>query len=292
MILSMTGYGKSSIEINGKSILVDVKSLNGKTSDVRIKVPNNFRQKEIEIRNMVSEGAYRGKLELTIDISSENGNDEYGLNIPLFKKYHRELSQLKNELGAEDTSNLFAAIVRIPNVVTAQEKEIDENEWDYVRDAINNALLELNAFRRTEGQALEKDLSSNIDFIGEKLKEIEPHENERIEWLKTRLQKNLDDYLGNENVDQNRFEQEVLFYLEKLDINEEKVRLRQHLKYFISEISSQEIMVGKKLAFISQEIGREINTLGAKAQNSNIQQIVVQMKDALEQIKEQLANVI
>lgn len=292
MILSMTGYGKSSIEINGKSILVDVKSLNGKTSDVRIKVPNNFRQKEIEIRNMVSEGAYRGKLELTIDISSENGDDEYGLNIPLFKKYHKELSQLKNELEADDASNLFAAIVRIPNVVTAQEKEIDEKEWDYVKDAINNALIELNAFRRTEGQALEKDLSSNIDFIGEKLKEIEPFENERIERLKTRLQKNLEDFLGNENVDQNRFEQEVLFYLEKLDINEEKVRLRQHLKYFISEISSPEIMVGKKLAFISQEIGREINTLGAKAQNSNIQQIVVQMKDALEQIKEQLANVI
>ena len=292
MILSMTGYGKSSVDFNGKSIIVDVKSLNGKTSDIRVKTPNYYRQKEIEIRNIVSEKAFRGKLELNIDISSELGDDEYGLNTPLFKKYYYELSQLKKAVGDTDHSDLFATIIRIPNVVTSQEKDVDENEWKYVEKSIVKAIEDLNAFRKSEGLALEKDLAANIEFIGAKLDEIEPFEKDRITRLKARLQKNLEDFLGNESVDQNRFEQEVIFYLEKLDINEEKVRLSQHLKYFLSVMHSPEVMVGKKLAFISQEIGREINTLGAKAQNSNIQQLVVQMKDALEQIKEQLANVI
>lgn len=292
MILSMTGYGKSSIDINGKTIVVDVKSLNGKTSDIRVKTPNYYRQKEIEMRNIVSENAYRGKLELNIDISSELGDDEYGLNKPLFKKYYTELSQLREEVGDNDVTDLFPTIVRIPNVVRTLEKDVDAEEWQAVAVTIGKAVNELNSFRKSEGLAMEKDLESNIAFIGGKLSEIEPFEKERINRLKTRLQKNLDDFLGNENVDQNRFEQEVIFYLEKLDINEEKVRLSQHLKYFLKVMHAPEIMVGKKLAFISQEIGREINTLGAKAQNSNIQQLVVQMKDALEQIKEQLANVI
>ena len=292
MILSMTGFGKSSIDINGKSILVDIKSLNGKTSDIRIKSPNNYRSKEIEMRNIISEGAYRGKLELNLSISSDTADDEYGLNAPLFKKYYNELVELKKSVGDKDHSDLFPTIVRIPNVVSTQEKDVDEEEWACVTDTIKNAIEELNAFRRSEGLALQRDLGANIQFIAEKLKEVEPFEKERIVKLKTRLQKNLHDFLGNENVDQNRFEQEVIFYLEKLDINEEKVRLSQHLKYFVTVMNAPDVVVGKKLAFISQEIGREINTLGAKAQNSNIQQLVVQMKDALEQIKEQLANVI
>lgn len=292
MLLSMTGYGKSSVDFKNQTILVDIKSLNGKTSDIRVKVPNNFRHKEIDIRNLVSEGAYRGKLEVTLEVSSDDGDGEYTLNIPLFKKYYKELNGLKNELKAVDSSNLFATIVRIPNVVSTHGADIDEEEWNSVVEAIKGAVKELNHFRAVEGKAMEKDLAYNINLIGDRLEEIEPYEKERITRLKLRLQKNLDDYLGNEKVDQNRFEQEVLFYLEKLDINEEKVRLSQHLKYFLSIMQSDEIIVGKKLSFISQEIGREINTLGAKAQNSSIQQIVVQMKDALEQIKEQLANVV
>jgi len=292
MLLSMTGYGKSSVDFKNKTILVDIKSLNGKTSDIRVKAPSNFRHKEIDIRNLVSEGAYRGKLEVTVEVSSDDGDGEYTLNIPLFKKYYAELNGLKNELNAVDSTNLFASIVRIPNVVSTHEADIDEEEWNSVLKAIKGAINELNNFRKVEGKAMEKDLTFNINSIGEWLEEVEPYEKERITRLKLRLQKNLDDYLGNEKVDQNRFEQEVLFYLEKLDINEEKVRLSQHLKYFLSVMKSDEIIVGKKLSFISQEIGREINTLGAKAQNSSIQQIVVQMKDALEQIKEQLANVV
>jgi uncharacterized protein (TIGR00255 family) len=288
----MTGYGKSSVDFKNKTILVDIKSLNGKTSDIRVKAPSNFRHKEIDIRNLVSEGAYRGKLEVTVEVSSDDGDGEYTLNIPLFKKYYAELNGLKNELNAVDSTNLFASIVRIPNVVSTHEADIDEEEWNSVLKAIKGAINELNNFRKVEGKAMEKDLTFNINSIGEWLEEVEPYEKERITRLKLRLQKNLDDYLGNEKVDQNRFEQEVLFYLEKLDINEEKVRLSQHLKYFLSVMKSDEIIVGKKLSFISQEIGREINTLGAKAQNSSIQQIVVQMKDALEQIKEQLANVV
>ena len=288
----MTGYGKCSLDFNNKSILVDIKSLNGKTSDIRVKAPNNYRHKEIEIRNTVSDGAHRGKLEVTLEVSSDGGDGEYSLNIPLFKKYYHELRGLKDELDPNDSSNLFAAIVRIPNVVSTDDSDVDEDEWVAVEKAIMGAIEELNHFRAVEGKALERDLTFNINSIGEKLALIEPHEKERITKLKIRLQKNLDDFLGNEKVDQNRFEQEVLFYLEKLDINEEKVRLSQHLKYFLSVMDSDEIVVGKKLSFISQEIGREINTLGAKAQNSDIQQIVVQMKDSLEQIKEQLANVV
>ena len=292
MLLSMTGYGKSTVDYNGKTIIVDIKSLNGKTSDIRVKAPNNYRHKEIDIRNLVGEGAYRGKLEVTIEVSSEDGDGEYGLNIPLFKKYYSELKKIKDDLDPEDSTNLFAAVVRIPNVISAQETEMDDEEWDSLVSAILGAIKELNRFRATEGVAMEKDLSYNISTIGTKLEEVLPFEKERVDRLRVRLQKNLDDFLGNEKVDQNRFEQEVLFYLEKLDINEEKVRLSQHLKYFMSVIESDEVVVGKKLSFISQEIGREINTLGAKAQHSDIQQIVVQMKDALEQIKEQLANVV
>ncbi len=292
MLLSMTGYGKSSVDFKNKSILVDIKSLNGKTTDIRVKAPNNFRHKEIDIRNLVHEGGHRGKLEVTLEVSTDDGDGEYSLNMPLFKKYHHELKGLKDQLDPNDTSNLFAAIVRIPNVVSAHEEDIDEEEWESVVKAIQGAIQELNNFRIVEGKALERDLAYNINLIGDKLELIAPHEKERILKLKARLQKNLDEFLGNEKVDQNRFEQEVLFYIEKLDINEEKVRLSQHLKYFLTVMGSEEIVVGKKLSFISQEIGREINTLGAKAQNSNIQQIVVQMKDALEQIKEQLANVV
>lgn len=289
----MTGYGKASGEYKAKTIAVDIKSLNGKSSDVRVKCPNNYRDKEIEMRNLVMEGAKRGKLEVTINVNSESGEDEYGLNVPLFKTYYQELSQVRKELGVTSTNDdLTAAIIRIPNVVTTLDTDIEEEEWEVLTTTIKEAVDNLNNFRKVEGKAMEKDLKENIHFIMKKLEEVKPHEEARIGRLKTRLKKNLEDFLGSENVDHNRFEQEVIFYMEKLDINEEKVRLSQHCKYFLEELGSDEIAVGKKLSFISQEIGREINTLGAKAQNSDIQQIVVKMKDALEQIKEQLANVV
>lgn len=290
MILSMTGFGKAEGEFQNKTITADIKSLNGKTSDIRVKSPNNYRSKEILIRNAVMEKALRGKLDINITVSSEDEGD-YGLNVNLFKKYHRDLISLQNELNYE-SEDLFSAILRIPNVVNLEEKEIDDAEWNAVLATLDTALNDLNEFRRKEGKALEKDLTDNIEIIQDRLLAIEPYETNRIDKLKTRLQKNLLEFLGSDKVDHNRFEQEVVFYIEKLDINEEKVRLSQHCKYFLEVIHSDEIDVGKKLSFISQEIGREINTLGSKAQDSDIQQLVVQMKEALEQIKEQLANVV
>jgi uncharacterized protein (TIGR00255 family) len=290
MLLSMTGFGKAEGEYQNKTIKADIKSLNGKTSDIRVKAPNNYRSKEIFIRNAAMEKALRGKLDINIIVSSDD-EGEYGLNLNLFKKYHRELISLQSELDYE-SNDLFSAILRIPNVVNMEEKEIDEEEWNAVCETMDRAFNELNDFRRREGKAMEKDLTENIQIIQDRLIAIQPFENNRIEKLKTRLQKNLQEFLGSDKVDHNRFEQEVLFYIEKLDINEEKVRLSQHCKYFLEVVHSKEISVGKKLTFISQEIGREINTLGSKAQDSDIQQLVVQMKEALEQIKEQLANVV
>jgi uncharacterized protein (TIGR00255 family) len=290
MLLSMTGFGKAEGEYQNKTIKADIKSLNGKTSDIRVKAPNNYRSKEIFIRNAAMEKALRGKLDINIIVSSED-EGEYGLNLNLFKKYHRELISLQSELDYE-SNDLFSAILRIPNVVNMEEKEIDEEEWNAVCETMDRAFNELNDFRRREGKAMEKDLTENIQIIQDRLIAIHPFENNRIEKLKTRLQKNLQEFLGSDKVDHNRFEQEVVFYIEKLDINEEKVRLSQHCKYFLEVVHSKEISVGKKLTFISQEIGREINTLGSKAQDSDIQQLVVQMKEALEQIKEQLANVV
>ena len=288
----MTGYGKASKEYNGKTILADIKSLNGKTSDIRIKTPNSYRDKEIAIRGIVTEYAHRGKMELSLEVSSDGGDEEYGLNVPLFKKYYSELKELNSILDANEENTLFSAILRIPNVVSNLQRDIDEGEWSAVTETIREAIKELNEFRKVEGDALEVDLRANVSSIMKGLEATAAYEADRVEKIRLRLKKNLDDFLGNENVDQNRFEQEVLFYLEKLDVNEEKVRLSQHCKYFIDVLDSNEIMIGKKLSFISQEIGREINTLGSKAQHSDIQQHVVGMKDALEQIKEQLANVI
>ena len=246
----MTGYGKASREFNGKTILVDVKSLNGKTSDIRIKTPNSFREKEIIIRGLVTEGGYRGKMELNLDVSSDTGGEDYGLNIPLFKKYYSELRELDNLLNSGEKESLIAAILRIPNVVSNLEKDIDDDEWAVVTETIQAAIIELNGFRKVEGLALEKDLRSNVNAIMEGLNATSEFEIERVEKIRARLKKNLDEFLGSENVDQNRFEQEVLFYLEKLDVNEEKVRLSQHCKYFIEVMDSDEIMVGKKLSFI------------------------------------------
>jgi uncharacterized protein (TIGR00255 family) len=290
MLLSMTGFGKAVGEYQKKTITADIKSLNGKTSDIRVKLPNNYRSKEILIRNLAMDKAKRGKLDLNITVSSDE-EGEYGLNQSLFKKYFQELKELQADL-TYDSGDLFSAILRIPNVVNVEEREIDEDEWLAVCQTLDQALEELMEFRRKEGRAMEKDLTSNIQIILDRLEEIAPYESKRIEKLKARLQKNLQEFLGSDNVDQNRFEQEALFYIEKLDINEEKVRLAQHCKYFVEVVQSPNSAVGKKLSFISQEIGREINTLGSKAQDSNIQQLVVQMKESLEQIKEQLANVV
>jgi len=291
MVLSMTGYGQASKAFKDKTIRVEIKSLNGKTSDIRCKVPGSYKEKEIQLRKLVLEKAFRGKFDFSLTIESEKGDDEYGLNKLLFKKYYKELTDLHNELDIPQ-GDIVQSILRIPNVVGAINEEVDEEEWAQVILTCEEALGALNSFRATEGTAAEKDLREAASNIASLLKDVEQYEDGRIETLKERFRRNLEEFNQDEQVDRNRFEQEIIYYIEKLDVNEEKVRLAQHCKYFDEVINSDTNVIGKKLGFIAQEMGREINTLGAKANEKNIQQIVVSMKDSLEKIKEQVANIV
>lgn len=289
MLLSMTGYGRSVKSFNNKEISVEIKSLNGKTSDLRLRVPSNFKEKELDIRKMIMEGCIRGKLEAQVVVSSAYGEEEYGLNKDLFKKYLDELSEMTMP---NDSSDYLQSILRIPNVVKAELKDLDEKEWDVIREVTVDALKNIRAFRKEEGDVTKIDFITRVNSIMSHLESVEPFEQERVEKLKLRLRSKLEEFITNEKVDPNRYEQEIIYYLEKLDINEEKVRLSQHCKYFLEILHNEADEKGKKLGFIAQEMGREINTLGAKAQNAEIQQHVVGMKDELEKIKEQVLNII
>lgn len=289
MILSMTGYGKASASHGSKKINIEVKSLNGKTTDIRFKLSNSYREKEVQLRNLIMDHAKRGKLEFSIQVQA--GSEDVQLNKELFLKYMSELTQIEDELGIK-SPDLTSAILRLPNVVMASEESLSEEEWAILQTTSIQALDNLKEFRRQEGVAMYADLTKRVSNIQQLLEEIKPFEQERIDAIRTKMQNHLDAFMGKENVDKNRYEQEVIFYMEKLDINEEKVRLSQHCTFFQTELDSENEDSGRKLAFIAQEMGREINTLGAKAQHSSIQKNVVQMKDELEKIKEQLANIV
>ncbi len=287
----MTGFGQATGNYKNKKITIELRSLNGKTSDLRMKIPPNYKEKEIQLRNTILKKAYRGKIEGTITIDSEEGDDEFGLNKPLFKKYYAELKDLQSELQFEE-GDFLTAILRIQNVIKPFNSTLDEEEGEMIIALAEEAVKALNIFREKEAVAMNNDLNYQISSIETKLNDVVPFEEGRIKNVRERMIKNLEEFKGSQKVDQNRFEQEIIFYLEKLDINEEKVRLSQHCKFFKEVLHTQEPMKGKKLGFIAQEMGREINTLGAKAQESNIQQLVVGMKDELEKIKEQVANII
>lgn len=286
---SMTGYGRATGAYQQKDFTIELRSLNGKTSDVRTKVPASFRNKEIEIRKTVLEHAYRGKIECTLTVDADGGGEEYGLNKELFKKYYKDITELQKELDMPD-ANITEAILKIPSVIDVQAEEVTEAEWTAVQSALKDALTALDTFRRKEGGAMYDDLSQSVREIKAHLEAVTPYEEERITRLRNKLLRQLEQ--SPVEVDKNRYEQEMLFYHEKLDINEERVRLRQHCDYFRDILDCENIVVGKKLGFVAQEMGREINTLGAKAQHSDIQQLVVKMKDCLERIKEQVANVV
>ncbi len=254
-----------------------------------MKIPSNFREKEHFLRKFLTEEVERGKIDLSIEVKSLSGDDGFGLNAPLFKKYYQALVGLADEVGG-DKDGIIAAILRVPNVIVSEEGDVDEDGWGNIQETIKEALDNFNKFRKAEGMAMEKDLRLRVSNIHDSLKEVDPFETGRVTRLRNRLKKNLEEFMGKENVDENRFEQEVLFYLEKIDITEEKVRLAQHCSFFIEQIDADKTSKGRKLSFISQEMGREINTLGAKAYSVEIQRIVVRMKDDLEKIKEQVAN--
>lgn len=291
MILSMTGYGRADGSFNNKKIQVEIKSLNGKTSDVRFKTPAYFKEKELFIRNIIIDHAKRGKIDCSISIDSDDGEEEYGLNIPLVKKYIESLSSLQKEYNLSN-HDWVSSIFRIPNVIQQHQTEMSDEEWSKIKEVVVEALDNLKAFRSQEGIAMHTDLSARVSSITDLLERIKKYEDQRIIAVRERLKRNLEEFVGKENVDKNRYEQEVIFYMEKLDINEEKVRLTQHCEFFLKQLNSHEETSGRKLSFIAQEMGREINTLGSKAQHSSIQQLVVNMKDDLEKIKEQLANIL
>ncbi len=285
----MTGYGRSTNTYDTKSISVELRSLNSKFTDIRLKTPSSFKEKEHLFRRFITERVERGKIDLTVEVKSLYGDENFGLNAPLFKRYYKELSALSEELGAT-TDGLMAAILRIPNVVVTEEGNIDEREWGVIEKTLAEAFADFDNFRRTEGAAMEDDLRLRVRTILETLKQINPFEEGRVTLLRNRLRQNLEEFMSKENIDENRFEQEVLFYLEKIDITEEKVRLEQHCNFFLEQLDTDVVSKGRTLSFISQEMGREINTLGAKAYSADIQRFVVSMKDDLEKIKEQVAN--
>jgi len=289
MLLSMTGFGRAKGTYLDKTISIELRSLNSKFTDLRFKLPQNYRDREPDFRKLITKALERGKIEMTIDVVSMNGDGEFGLNKALYKKYFQELQALNKELGYE-SADISQAIIRLPNVVAAESKSMDEAEWKTVLEILNAAIENFNSFRRTEGTAMDEDCKTRVNNIANYLDQVDPFETNRVEKLRKRMLQNMEEYVGKENIDANRFEQEILYYLEKIDITEEKVRLAQHCKYFLEILNENSTLKGRKLGFISQEIGREINTLGSKANSSDIQRFVVKMKDELEKIKEQVAN--
>lgn len=289
MLLSMTGFGRVANTFQNKTISIEVRSLNSKFTDMRIKAPMGYREKEHEIRRMLSDRLERGKIEFSLDIQHGQGESASLINAHLFKQYYKELGTLCAELNIP-AGDIVQSILRMPDVVSVGQQEIDEQEWEAVKQTMDAALLAFDQFRMAEGQVIETDMRARVGIIQDKLQEIAPFEIERIEKLRQRIYQNLEDYLGKDKIDESRFEQEILFYLEKMDVSEEKLRLGQHCQYFLEELDMANTQKGRKLSFIAQEIGREINTLGAKSYSSDIQKIVVIMKDELEKIKEQIAN--
>ena len=287
----MTGFGKAEFEVNNKKITIEIKSLNSKQIDINTRTPALYREKDIAIRKALSEKLIRGKVDFNIYVENLGDETNSKINEPILKGYYNHLSQISKDLGLPVDHSTLQATMRLPDVVKTEYETLDESEWETIYSNIIGALEDINDFRIKEGQALENDIIGNVKSIENLLAEIEPFEKQRIDNLRVRLNENLDNLKLNGNVDQNRFEQELIFYLEKLDINEEKVRLINHCQYFFETTKLPESS-GKKLGFISQEIGREINTIGSKANDSNIQRIVVQMKDHLERVKEQLLNVL
>jgi uncharacterized protein (TIGR00255 family) len=287
----MTGFGKAEFEINNKKITIEIKTLNSKQIDINSRIPVIYREKDITIRKVLSEKLVRGKVDFNIYVELLGDESNSKINESILKSYFEHLSKINAALGLKTDHTTLQAAMRLPDVVKTEYETLEEEEWKTILLNIHKALAEIDEFRIQEGEALSGDIASNIVRINQLLNKIEPFEKQRIETIKARLTESLNGLKLNGNIDENRFEQELLFYLEKLDINEEKVRLENHCKYFLQTLNEKSSS-GKKLGFISQEIGREINTIGSKANDKNIQQIVVQMKDHLERVKEQLLNVL
>lgn len=290
MIKSMTGYGKAECELPSKKVTIEIKSLNSKQLDINTRLPNIYKSKDLEIRKIIAEKLFRGKIDFILYFDQLGDETNSVINAPVVKNYFKQLASVCDDLELEISERAIHTIMRLPDAVKTEHEQLDEKEWAVIASCINEAIDKLDQFRQQEGEALHTDIVEQIRTIQQLKSEVEPYENERIERVKTRLTDALKELKSNIQSDQNRFEQELIFYLEKLDINEEKVRLDNHCTYFLETLNDE--APGKKLAFISQEIGREINTMGSKANHAEIQKLVIGMKDALERIKEQTLNIL
>jgi len=286
MIQSMTGFGKASLQLPTKKITVEIKSLNSKGLDLNTRMPSVFREMELGLRNQISQRLERGKVDFSLYVEVTGEETTSKINVPIIKGY---INQMKAVIPNADETELMKMAVRMPDALKTERDEIDENEWKQIQTVINEALENIANFRKDEGASLEKEFQLRISNINNLMNEAVSYDAERVETVKTRLRTALDELKV--NVDENRFEQELIFYLEKYDITEEKVRLGNHLNYFIETLNGTEAN-GRKLGFITQEMGREINTMGSKSNHTEMQKLVVMMKDELEKIKEQVLNVL
>jgi uncharacterized protein (TIGR00255 family) len=288
---SMTGFGKAESVNDKRKIIIEIRTLNSKQADLIIKIPGIYKDRELEIRNELTNQLQRGKIELYVTMEDVVEDMMTQFNETAIRCYYQQLVNITAQNSIPLPPDILNSIIRMPDVQKLNRQEPDEKEWQMLLGGIRQALVQVNGFRTQEGLALMEDISTRIKLIGSYVEEVEKFESQRMEIIKNRLRQNLIEYVGENTIDQNRFEQELIYYLEKIDINEEKVRLRNHCSYFVATMKEGD-GVGKKLGFIAQEMGREINTIGSKANNADMQQIVIQMKDELEKIKEQILNVL
>ena len=290
MILSMTGYGKAVVAYKEKKINVEVKSLNSKSLDLSARIAPLYREKEMEIRRLLAQKLERGKVDFSLWVEKESTVDATPINAALVENYYKQIKAISASTGIPEPEDWFTTLLRLPDVTTKTEVEVlDDEEWEVAQQAINEAIDKLTDFRKQEGAALQKKFTEKIDNIANLLKSIEPFEKSRVPKIREKIIDGLKQ-IPEVDYDKNRLEQELIYYIEKLDINEEKQRLTNHLKYFHETMKESGHGIGKKLGFIAQEMGREINTTGSKSNQAEMQNIVVKMKDELEQIKEQVLN--
>lgn len=290
MILSMTGYGKAVVAYKEKKINVEVKSLNSKSLDLSARIAPLYREKEMEIRRLLAQKLERGKVDFSLWVEKESTVDATPINAALVENYYKQIKAISASTGISEPEDWFTTLLRLPDVTAKTEVEVlDDEEWEVAQQAINEAIEKLTEFRKQEGTALQKKFTEKIDNIANLLKSIEPFEKSRVPKIREKIIDGLKQ-IPEVDYDKNRLEQELIYYIEKLDINEEKQRLTNHLKYFHETMKESGHGIGKKLGFIAQEMGREINTTGSKSNQAEMQNIVVKMKDELEQIKEQVLN--
>ena len=290
MVRSMTGYGKAECEFSNKKVTIEIKSLNSKQMDLNTRISLLFREKDLEIRRELSDKLVRGKIDFILYTESLGDESATKINAGIVKGYYRQMEQISADLNIPLNDSVLHTILTLPEVVKSEKEELNDQEWKSILVKIADAIEALDQFRIQEGAVLKLDLVSNVQSITQLLKEVEQYEDERVTRIKEKIYEGLKD-ISIEQVNENRLEQEMIFYLEKMDINEEKVRLLNHCNYFLETLELNE-PVGKKLGFIAQEIGREVNTLGSKANHTGMQKLVIQMKDSLERMKEQLLNVL